>query len=192
MTHLVVLDNTSGRVVGTYRLQTAAQALEGSGFYSAREYDLTPLEPFFPELVEAGRACIARDHRSLGALMALWLGIGAFMNLHGSRYLFGCCSLTSRDPDDGWRALKTLRAKGHLHPIHELTTREPFRCGANLREFSPDLGPSIPLPKLFGIYMQLGAWVISEPAIDREFGTVDFLVLLDGKRVKFSPLDVLR
>ena len=57
--------------------------------------------------------------------------------------------------------------------------------------YAPDLGNAIPLPKLFRAYMSLGAQVISEPALDREFGTVDFLVMLDGHWVALSKLDVL-
>ena len=190
MTHLVLLHRHSGELVGTYRMQTVAQAMAAGGMYSAREYDLTQLEPYFDKLVELGRACLAAEHRKLAAIMNLWLGIGAFMNLHASRYVFGCCSLTSVDPDDGWRALKTIRSNGHLHPELLLPANEAHSCGPASRENDPELS-AIPLPKLFRAYMRIGTKVISEPAIDREFGTVDFLVLLDGHRVKKKTLDVL-
>jgi putative hemolysin len=35
------------------------------------------------------------------------------------------------------------------------------------------------LPPLFKVYLDMGAKVCSEPAIDREFGVVDFLIVLD-------------
>jgi putative hemolysin len=35
------------------------------------------------------------------------------------------------------------------------------------------------IPPLFASYLALGARVISDPAIDRQFGTIDFLVSLD-------------
>ena len=164
--------------------------MAAKGIYSSREYDLTQLEPYFDKLVELGRACLAKEHRKLAAIMNLWLGIGAFMNLHASRYLFGCCSLTSTDPDDGWRALKTIRRKGYLHPELFLPANEAYSCGPAPRENDPGLS-AIPLPKLFRAYIRIGSEVISEPALDREFGTVDFLVLLDGYRVKKKTLDVL-
>jgi putative hemolysin len=34
-------------------------------------------------------------------------------------------------------------------------------------------------PKLLRTYLCLGAWICGEPAIDREFKTIDFLTLLD-------------
>jgi putative hemolysin len=34
-------------------------------------------------------------------------------------------------------------------------------------------------PKLLRAYLTIGARICSEPALDREFGTIDFLTLLD-------------
>ena len=110
------------------------------------------------------------------AILTLWLGIGGFMNCYNQRYLFGCSSLTSQEPDDGWRALKTLRTKGCMHDELFLSASDVHSCGPRSREFDADLGGLLNLPKLFRTYMRWGAKVISEPAIDREFGTVDFLI----------------
>ncbi len=193
MTHLVMVERSTGAVVGTYRLQTVQWALAHSGIYSAREFDLAPLRPLFPRAVECGRACIALDHRSPATVLLLWAGIGAFMKIYEQRYLFGCCSLTSQDPDEGWRALRTLRAKGYVHPELWLRAMPEYTCGPAERESDPALkGELEKIPKLFNAYMRLGSKVISEPAIDREFGTVDFLVLLDGEKdVNYSSLNVL-
>jgi putative hemolysin len=191
MTHLLVIEEASGRVVGTYRMQTHAQSEAGCGLYSARQYDLAPLTECLDEAVELGRACIDVEHRSVAVLLQMWLGIGAFMNLHKQRYLFGCCSITSANPFDGWRAMKTIRKRGFLHPELLAQAMPDYRCGAPELESDAELGEAIKLPKLFRVYMHLGARVISEPAIDRDFGTVDFLVLLDGYEVNLSSLDVL-
>jgi putative hemolysin len=192
MSHLVLLERATGAVIGTYRVQTASHALKHNGLYSAGEYQLDGLAPYLDQTIELGRACIAGDHRRFAAVLALWLGIGGFMNMHGQRYLFGCCSLTSTDPDDGWRAMKTIRANGHIHRTIMLPAKEPCSCGPASREFDADLGDALRLPKLFRAYVRLGAQVISEPAIDREFGTVDFLVFLDGYGVTLARLDVLQ
>ncbi len=191
MTHLVLVDRQRGKVLGTYRLQTAAQAAEGEGIYSAQEFDFAPLAPLLDHSVECGRACIAREHRNFRTIFLLWAGIAAFMNLYRQRYLFGCCSLTSTDPDDGWRALKTLRRKSYLHPDIWLLATPPYSCGPAQREYEDSLGAALPLPKLFRSYMTLGARVVSEPALDREFKTVDFLVMLDTRQVHMSRLDLV-
>ncbi len=192
MTHLVLVDRTLGSVLGTYRLQTASQAEQGEGIYSAQEFDFGPLSPLLDSSVECGRACIAREHRNFRTIFLLWAGIAAFMNLYRQRYLFGCCSLTSTDPDDGWRALKTLRRKNYLHPEIWLSATPAYSCGRAERETEASLGAALPLPKLFRSYMTLGARVVSEPALDREFKTVDFLVMLDTTEVHMSSLDLVR
>ena len=192
MAHLVLLEAASGLVVGTYRMQTVQHGLAHGGIYSAVEFDLGPLTPLYGQMVELGRACLAPAHRNSAAIFGLWMGIGAFMNLFNQRHLFGCCSITSRDPDDGWRALKTLREKDYLHATYRVSAQPAFSCGAPERERAKDLGPALPLPKLFRIYMRLGTRVISEPALDTRFGTVDFLVLLDATNITLSRLDVLK
>lgn len=191
MVHLVMIDRASGALIGTYRLQTTAMAEKGMGFYSAQEYDVAAMSDVMPQLVELGRACIAKDYRSLTTVLQLWLAIGGFLNLHRARYLFGCCSLTTVDPDDGWRALRTLRKMRALDASLFMPATPAFSCGPREREFDPALTGTVKIPKLFSVYMRLGAKVVSEPAIDREFGTVDFLVLMDGQSVNMSALHVL-
>jgi putative hemolysin len=39
--------------------------------------------------------------------------------------------------------------------------------------------PGPPPPKLLRTYLSIGAKICGPPAIDREFGTIDFLTLLD-------------
>ena len=190
MTHLVLLERDTHRVVGTYRMHSASRA--AAGLYSAQEYDLSALDPYLETSVELGRACVAADHRTFRTMVALWLGIGAFMNAYALWHLFGCCSLTSRDPMDGWRALRTIRETDSLHSQLYLPAHEAYSCGSEPDSEESDVEAPYMLPKLFRTYLRLGSKVISEPAIDREFGTVDFLVLQDGKRLTFAPLDVLK
>ncbi|MDX1971711.1 MAG: GNAT family N-acyltransferase [Candidatus Sumerlaeia bacterium] len=183
MHHLVIWETATQRMIGTYRLQPASHALKGIGLYSASEYDLAPLLPLQEELLECGRACIIKEHRSLQTITMLWRGIRAYLQIFNLRYLFGCCSITTNDPDDGWRALKMIRQRQALHPEYLLRALASCSCGDLSRENDPALGEAIPLPKLFGVYLTMGGKVISEPAIDRAFGTVDFLILVDQKEV---------
>ncbi|MBX7258336.1 MAG: GNAT family N-acetyltransferase [Candidatus Hydrogenedentes bacterium] len=191
MTHIVLLEGDTSRVVGTYRIQTMTRAQQARGIYAAQFFDLTDFAPYMPKTVELGRACLAHDHRTLAAIITLWMGVGGFANLFDHNYLFGCCSLTSQDPDDGWRALKTIRAQNHLHATLRLPAKAHCRCGDPSRENDPGI-EAIRLPKLFRTYLRLGCEVISEPVIDREFGTVDFLILMNGREVNFSRLDVIK
>src|SRR3546814_14952953 len=55
--HFMVRELNTGRVVGTYRLLTPANARTAGGYYSASEFDLSGLGAIQDELVEVGRSC---------------------------------------------------------------------------------------------------------------------------------------
>lgn len=176
--HLVVELTDGGGIVGTYRLQPTRTASDPPGLYTAGEFDLSELEALFPFAVETGRACIHRDHRNSRVLQLLWQGLGSYMLANDARYLFGCCSLTSQDPEQGKATWRYLSKKGHLHPTHRARPREGFRCfpvGAG----SADGPVAHGVPPLFASYLRIGTKVIGEPAIDRQFKTIDFLAMLD-------------
>jgi len=171
--HLIVEDSVTGRLVGTYRLQTGERAKDNAGYYSEREFDFTPYEGLRPELIELGRACIHRDHRSTDVLYLLWRGIAQYALFHGARYLIGCSSLTSQDPAHGaavYRALREYIADVALRTAPQSRFQMPL-VGAN--------GAGDKVPKLLRTYLAIGAKICGPPAIDRQFKTIDFLTLLD-------------
>lgn len=178
--HLLVLEQASGEVVGTYRMQTAAMARENFGFYSDTEFDLDPLPASVIDAsVEVGRACVALRHRNTQVLFLLWRGLALYMTTNHLRFLFGCCSLTSQDPEEGRAVMAQLEASGQVHPEIRLLPRPGFEC---YRDDEPAAAVSrrrVKIPKLFRIYLRHGALVCGPPAIDREFETIDFLVLFD-------------
>ncbi|MCI0485887.1 MAG: GNAT family N-acetyltransferase [Blastocatellia bacterium] len=127
--HLIVLESSEERIVGTYRVQTAEMAESGRGFYSAGEFDLSNLPLYMLEnAVELGRACIDRTNRSPQVLFLLWKGIAAYMVHNRKRYLFGCCSLTSQDAHEGKRVMELVEEGGYMHPSFFVTPKEGFEC----------------------------------------------------------------
>ena len=85
--HLIVEHVTTGKIVGTYRLQTGTTAVANAGFYSEREFDFSPYNRLGDSVIELGRACVHRDHRSTDVLHLLWRGIAQYAMRHGGRYL---------------------------------------------------------------------------------------------------------
>jgi putative hemolysin len=179
--HLIAEADGAPGPIGTYRMQTRARARAHLGFYTATLFDVGSLPGGVLDLsVEVGRACIARPYRSRLALFALWKGLADYVEWNRKRYLFGCCSLTSQDERHGARAYRWLRKRGFLHPGLRVGPRPACACFGG-DEAGPDLpeDDALRIPQLFDIYLRYGARVLGPPAIDREFGTVDFLVLLD-------------
>lgn len=171
--HLMVEDAASGRVVGTYRMQTGACAANALGYYCAQEFDFSIYEALRPELLELGRACIEHKHRSMQVLSLLWRGIAEYATARGARYLFGCSSLTSQDPAAGHAAYVSLQA--YLAPQRLRTSALASYCLPR----ADTLSAEVHIPKLLTAYLALGAWICSPPALDRNFGTIDFLTCLD-------------
>lgn len=171
--HLVVQDSRDGAVVGTYRLQTGLRARQALGYYSEREFDFSPFEAERAHIVELGRACIHRRHRNFGVLNLLWKGIGTYALERGARYLIGCSSITSQDPEVGAAAYRQLLP--HCAPPAWRTRPVPAMACA-LNNVAPQ--PAA-IPRLLSAYLAMGAAICGEPAIDREFRTIDFLTWVD-------------
>ncbi len=108
--HLVVEEKSTGRIVGTYRMQSGATAKRNLGYYSAQEFELGPYEPLRSGILELGRAAIDRAHRTPEVLTLLWRGIAQYAHCMGLRYLLGCSSLNSVDPAEGWQMYQSASA----------------------------------------------------------------------------------
>ncbi len=171
--HLLVEECATGRTVGTYRLQTGLRAQAQLGYYSEREFDFQPLVVLRPQLLELGRACIDAQHRNFAVLNLLWSGIASYAKQHRQRYLIGCSSLTLQDAALGAAAYHHL-APHWAEPRWRTQPHAAFVCNMEV------VAPRPPkIPRLLSAYLALGAKICGPPAIDREFGTIDFLTMVD-------------
>jgi putative hemolysin len=172
--HIMVRDISSGRLVGTYRMQTGYRAKGNLGYYSEQLFDLSPFEPIRGETLELGRACVHREYRNTTALSMLWKGIASYAALCNARYLIGCSSITSQDENEGMALYDALKQKYLVEPSLRTQPKPAFRCENN--------GVTVEVPRpprLFRAYLDNSARLCGPPAIDREFKTIDFLTLMD-------------
>lgn len=182
--HLMVISKADDRVIGTYRMQTCDMARAGRGFYCDTLFDLGGLSSdILQQSIETGRACIAADHRNGRVLFLLWHGLALYMKHNHLRYLFGCSSLPSQDPEEGLVLYDWLARRGHLHERLRLQPRPGHPCV--IEEPSIRLNPPAKVPQLMRLYLEYGAKVCSPPALDRDFKTIDFFTLLDVE--EFDP-----
>ena len=183
MHHILITNTRTGEVVGTYRMQTAAMAAANGGFYTAGEFDLSglPLD-MIEDAIEVGRACIAKEHRSRRVLHLLWRGLAVYLTWTKKHLLFGCCSLTTQDGRAGNEVHARLVRDGHLHPKARAWPLPGLECGLH-GEGTVD-EKALEIPPLFQSYLNLGSRICGPPAIDREFQTIDFLVVLDVRELE--------
>jgi putative hemolysin len=172
--HLIIRDNRTLKVVGTYRILGPRAAREIGRYYSEQEFDLSRLERLRSSIAEAGRACIHPDYRSGGVIMLLWAGLAAYMQREKCEYLVGCASISLADGGQNAAALYESICSTNMAPAeYRVTPHLPFpieeRSASN---FVPQV------PPLIKGYMRSGAWVCGAPAWDPDFHCADLFLLL--------------
>lgn len=183
--HLLVLDHDRGRgteaVVGTYRLiRRGAAARLGGRFYSADEYDISPLLALPGQILELGRSCVHAEYRTRGTLQLLWRGIAAYVFKHRIDLMFGCASLPGTDLDALAPMLTYLHAR-HLAPPELRPRALPHRFVAMDRLDPAALDTRAvlnELPPLVKGYLRLGGFVGEGAVLDPQFNTTDVCVVV--------------
>lgn len=189
--HLLVEDlGAPGQpVVGTYRLLRQSVAQQHFGFYSAHEFDLSPIvghaerEGF--ELLELGRSCVDPAYRDAGTIQMLWRGIADYLRTHRIGYMFGCASFHGQDPDEHAAGLSLL-AHDHMAPA-DLRARAIGAGGVDMARL-PIGGYDARLaqrhlPPLIKAYLRVGAQVGDGAFVDRAFNSIDVFMLMPVARI---------
>ena len=187
--HLVIKDKRTNRVIGTYRLNSSKFT---NTFYSASEFNMAKLLELEGNKLELGRACIDKDHRNGVIIALLWRGIASYMQLSETKHMFGCGSIKTMDPLQTGLVTKYMIDHGHLtkeygvSPTKKYTVKQLGKVleyiESNPYEYD-EVEIAKLIPTLFQSYLKMGAKVCGEPAIDRDFHCIDFLILLKVEEI---------
>ncbi len=176
--HLLVRDDQTNEIVGTYRILPPSQARKLGPYYAETEFALTRLQHIRPSTVEVGRSCVHADYRTGAPIALLWSGLAEYMGQHGYQYLIGCASMSMADGGHLAASIyRTLREKS-LSPIE---WRVFPRCPLPLAALDDKQKAEIP-PLIKG-YIRAGAYVCGDPAWDPDFNTADVFILLPMSRM---------
>ncbi|MGW0567516.1 GNAT family N-acetyltransferase [Streptomyces tauricus] len=178
--HLIVRENRSGMIVGTYRMMPPRCAALVGDRFGDRTFDLGPLDPIAADLVETGRSCVHPDHRNGEVIHLIWSGIGQYMRRTGHRWLGGCAwapldhgeAPAGTGTGTGTGAWKTVRDR-YLAPREFRVA--PLQSLPSAGDFDAD---RLVVPPLLRGYLRLGSWICGEPAYDPDARVASFYVLL--------------
>ena len=182
--HLIIVEKKTSRVVGTYRVNPGPVARTKLGFYAAREYNIDGLDELQDEILEVGRSCVHPDFRNGSVIGLLWSGISGTLVRAGLHYTLGCVSLDATEPDVGWALYEHFKLRGKLSRQLKATPVTGFELPpGDMEKVNELLSNKVTLlkniPSLFKGYLRLGVKICGVPIWDKEFGTIDFLILLN-------------
>jgi putative hemolysin len=190
--HLVVvrrgseLDSSSirladGALIGTYRLLRQEVAEAHGGFYTQSEFDVAPLLAAHRQLrfLELGRSCVLKPFRTKPVVELLWQGIWNYVRAHDMHVMLGCASLEGTDPDGHAQSLSFLAEAAappewmvHALPEHRIEMQRVSREQMDPKQALKQL------PPLIKGYLRLGCYIGDGAVIDRQFNTIDVLIIL--------------
>jgi putative hemolysin len=159
-----------------------------NGFYTQGEYDIAPLiaarSPKY-RFMELGRSCVLKPYRNKRTVELLWHGLWTYVREHKVDVMIGCASFEGTDPEQHAMALTYLHHH-HLAP-------PDWRCRAHagqhvsmnrLPKERIDAKAALKgLPPLIKGYLRLGAFIGDGAVIDRQFGTIDVLIILPVEKI---------
>lgn len=176
--HMLVRNESTGKVIGTYRILAPEAAKSVGSFYSESEFSLTRMQHMRSRMVEIGRFCIHADYRNSTVMALLWSGLGKYLASRGYEYMIGCVSIGMADGGHNaanlyqqLTAAQQAPLEYRVFPFQPL----PFDRLAN--------GQPARIPPLLKGYLRAGGRVCGEPAWDTDFNTADLLLLLPMTRL---------
>ena len=175
--HLLVQDEATGEVIGTYRLLTPTQARRLGSTYTDTEFDLTRLRSIRERMVELGRSCVHPDHRQGSVILALWGALAEFMHQNSLDIMIGCASIPMMvhgvaSPQSAASVWHQVR-RSHLAGIEwQVRPRLPLPVDIPVDDVIAEP------PALIKGYLRLGAKVLGAPAWDPDFNTADLPMMM--------------
>jgi len=182
--HLLVRDEATQEVIGTYRALTPTQAKRAGSTYSDLEFDLTRLRSLRSRMVELGRSCVHAEHRQGAVIMALWGALAQFMSRNQLDTMIGCASIPMQHngTPSGHAAASIWRQLRETH-LASIDWHVTPRLALPVDQLDNTL--IVEPPALIRGYLRLGAKVLGAPAWDPDFNSADLPMMM---RISDLPL----
>jgi len=188
--HLIVIDKTIDKVVGTYRFILDSKVDKSIGFYSEQFFDMSNIKKLSAKqrIMELGRSCVHKDYRQRHVINFLWSGIGKYIKDNSVRYLFGSVRLHTWEPKEISAIFKAVKQKhfaGEEFRVYPRPENKFVGLDENIAIENPKEILK-QLPPLVKGYLRAGVLICSEPALDSYLSSVVIFILLDTQKLAYS------
>ncbi|OQW47955.1 MAG: hypothetical protein A4S09_14250 [Proteobacteria bacterium SG_bin7] len=182
--HVILVDQKHKRIMATYRLISSLVSRE---FYSQTEYEMDSLLMNRENKVELSRACVHPEYRTGTAIAMIWRGLGEYVKLTESRYLFGLSSKPCLDQKIALRIADSVSAE-NVGNEFDISVKCKFKISSRAAPVTCN-SSELELPSLLQTYLNAGAKIYGELAYDASFKSVDFFTLLDVQKMEARYFD---
>jgi putative hemolysin len=116
----------------------------------------------------------------------MWEAITEQVRKHQVRYVFGCGSLYTTDIAEVSSMFSLLKGQYYAPDAQRVCPMASYEFAGLVGDvaINDEQAQFQKLPSLIKGYLRIGALVGGPPALDREFGTADFFLLLDFTTLK--------
>jgi len=180
--HLILADAATGELIGTHRAIDGREALRRGGLYGDFQFDLSPLDPIAPMILQGGRTCVAAGHRTGPAIQYLSYGMELLLRERGSGYFLGSESFREPASDQLNKIYSFLREFG-TDPDW-FAPAQPAAAVRGLRVVPVSAADERVVPSIIRLDLRMGFLACSPPAWDADFGCYDVLML--GRRDRLT------
>jgi len=138
--HLLIWDNDSLEIVGSYRIGFGKAILEEhgiNGFYSSTLFNFSDdfIQNVLPYSIELGRSFVRQKYWNSNALDYLWQGIGSIIsNTPDLKYLFGPLSISENFTKQAICLIITYTSKWYKHNEEIVKAKNPFIIESEILE----------------------------------------------------------
>lgn len=189
----VLLENSAGEIVCSFRTLFGASGAEINTSYSAQYYDLERLSAYAQPVLELGRFCVSPDVKDPDVLRIAWGVLAKIVDARSVGLLFGCSSFAGTDAAAYREAFKLLAANHHAPdawaPAMKAERVVPFRDvdGKVVRKAAMEQ-----LPALLKTYLSMGGWVSDHAVVDDQMNTLHVFTGLEIAAIPPARAKALR
>ncbi len=184
----ICIDTETNEVVGAYRIITSDYLPQGKSFVSEGEFDISALKNSGESIAELSRAVVKREYRGSLVLMLLLRFLIGYIREKGYRYIIGEASFFGTDKMALQKEISYI-AHNHYNPEYNVECLDKNQIEILPKEELNFVEIKRSLPPLIRAYIAFGAFLSKDTFCDKEFGSIDTLVIVDSKNCNDRYVD---